>query len=153
MTITCVYSSGWGNTRLVVERLQELLAAQWVKVTLINAVNAVPADFCRSESDVTVLACPTYDHGVLHTPFATLLHAAKDVALEWKRFGVIGLGDDKYDQEYTMYSADILEEFVGKQWWTVIVPALRINKHPLRSLEKELPAWTEDLLAAIGDEK
>lgn len=134
MTITCVYSSGWGNTRLVVERVQELLAEQYaIEMKLINAYVAQPEDFSRSK--ITILACPTYDHGVLHAPFEKLVHATQWVDLTGYVYAIIWLWDNKYDQEYNIASADVLNDFVIDHWWKVIWDHLRINKHPLETLD------------------
>jgi len=144
MTLSCIYSSGWGNTRLVVERVKELLLVEWIDMKMINAHVASPEDFLSSE--ITLLAAPTYDHGVLHAPYEKLLFNAAESDLQWKYYAVIALWDDKYDKEYNMESAVLLEQFVTDHWGILLLDALRINKHPLRALEESLPQWTADLL-------
>ena len=126
MTITCVYSSGWGNTRLVVEEVKRLLLEWWYEMELINAHVATSEDFLST--NITVLACPTYDHGVLHTPYEKLLFKADSIDLWWRVYAVIGLWDDKYDKEYNVASADILEKFVQTHWGRLLLPAMAQTK-------------------------
>lgn len=146
-TIDAIYSSWWGNTRLVLERVQELLAKERIDLILHNAITAHPEDLTRH--DITILAAPTYDHGILHYPFAKLLQQSEDLDLTDYSYAVIGLGDNKYDAEYTVESAQILEEFVITHQWNLICEPLKINKHPIDQLTGNVEQRAQQLIQKI----
>lgn len=134
MNVTCVYSSWWGNTRMVVDTIAEVFSDAWITLSLVNAYVALPEDLIKT--DVVILAAPTYDHGVLHAPFEYLLHTtdAENIQMYTKRYAVVGLGDNKYDNEYNIESATLLEQFVINHGWRVICDSLKINKSPIDQL-------------------
>ncbi len=88
-----------------------------------------------SDYNQLIFAAPTYDHGVLHEPFYRFLQAHKNRDLSNHGCAVIGLGDAKYDAQYNVESASLIETYIQEQKGTLITPSLRINKHPLGQLE------------------
>lgn len=98
-----------------------------------------------NESDVVILAAPTYDHWVLHTPYERFLDKAGDISLE-KKYIVIGLWDNKYDNEYNVEAVPILEKFVSDHWWTILCDSLKINKNPVDQLDSHVKQWIEKVL-------
>ena len=128
--ITVLYSSWWWNTRTVVEYIaQECSSYDFV----IKSITSVTKEDLNA-SDVVVLAAPTYDHWVLHKPYERFLDAAKDVVLN-RSYVVIWLWDNKYDNEYNVESAPILEWFIKNHWGSLLCDSLKINKNPINQLD------------------
>jgi flavodoxin len=132
MNITIIYSSWGGNTKLVVDKITETLQEQTIHVEIIPASIATPADLTSTK--YILLAAPTYDHGILHAPMDCLLLSAQEVDLSKISFAIVWLWDEKYDQEYTIEAALILEAFVTQQWGTLLHESLKINKSPVDKL-------------------
>jgi glutaredoxin len=63
------------------------------------------------------------------------LDNSQQLDLTGHNYGIIGLGDDKYDQEYNVESAPILEEFVIQHGGEISVPSLQINNSPIGQLD------------------
>jgi flavodoxin len=82
------------------------------EVSFSKAVVSSFADLTKA--DLTILACPTYDHGLLHTPFDVFLQSAREAKVDLKdqQFVLIGLGDPKYDKDYLVESVRLMQEFV-----------------------------------------
>lgn len=133
MKIQIRYSSWGGNTKLVVQQVMQDLQKGWHEVLMQHVVGA---EMLNLDTDVTILAAPTYDHGVLHTPMQRFLNASDANDLTWNKCAVIGLGDSKYDAEYTIESAKILEDFVTSHGGELIADSLRIHKSPVDQLER-----------------
>lgn len=145
--ITIIYSSWGGNTTLVVKKVAEILGENKFDVELINAIVATPENFTKTQH--MILAAPTYDHGIIHAPFERLLFHAKDVDLSWNTYAVIWLGDNKYDEEYNVETAPILEAFVTQQHGTLMTSALKINKSPIPHLDSTITSRTTNLIQTI----
>lgn len=148
MEITIIYSSGGGNTKLVVDKVAEILWASWHSCTLINVLVAQPEHFENNE--LTILAAPTYDHGILHKPFEVLLDQADKVHLNGNKFAIIWLGDNKYDAQYHIESATILMEWVQDHDWEILGDGLLINKSPVGQLDTTVTAWADALLSHLN---
>lgn len=145
--ITIIYSSWGGNTKLVVDKVSEIITEQDFQVELINAIVATPEDLTKTQH--MILAAPTYDHGIIHEPFDRLLLKSTEIDLQWVNYAVIWLWDSKYDQEYTVESAPILEAFVTKHNWNVLCNSLKINKSPIPHLDSTITSRTTNLIQTI----
>lgn len=67
-------------------------------------------------------------------PFEMVLRAFGDGTLQGY-YVVIGLGDEKYDAEYVIESAALLEEFVVSHGGTLLMDSLRIHQNPIDQLD------------------
>lgn len=148
MQIPIIYSSWWGNTRLVVERIAAILSQAGHTCILYNAFTAQAA--CLHDAPLCILAAPTYDHGVLHAPFERYLDICQELKLDGHSYAIVWLWDDKYDTEYNIESAEILAEFVVQHGGTVLEPWLLINKSPVDQLDTLVADWTNTLLTSIA---
>jgi len=148
MKIAFLYSSGWWNTRLVGEYIAWILKDAWIQLDLIDVAVCLPENILDSYAQL-IFAAPTYDHGILHEPFYRFLHTHKDRDLSKHGIAVIGLGDAKYDDQYTVESATLIESYINQQKWSLITPSLRINKHPLGQLETLIKDWTKNYITAL----
>lgn len=146
--IQIIYSSWGGNTKLVIDTIQVICEQQWITVDTKKAVLAESKDLFSH--DLTILACPTYDHGVLHSPMENFLHICEHekVNLTWQNFVLVWLWDSKYDKEYTIEAAVLLEEFVYTHEWTLLFETLKIHKSPLWQQTK-IQEWTKSLLNKV----
>ncbi|MFH1012693.1 MAG: flavodoxin domain-containing protein, partial [Candidatus Peregrinibacteria bacterium] len=106
-----------------------------------------PADMLKS--DVTILASPTYGHGVLQGGMEVFCQALKDFPLKNHPCAVIGIGDPKYEAQYHMESAPILEEAITHAGGKQIIPALRISGTPVHHLDGLIPNWTQKLIEVL----
>jgi len=131
--LTIIYSSWWGNTRLVVDKISEILHTFAIQVELLNASVAKSQDLVKTPH--MLLAAPTYDHGILHAPMDRLLLWAQDIDLSGISFAIVWLWDEKYDQEYTVEAAPILESFVTSHGGILLHESLKINKSPVGQLD------------------
>ncbi len=147
MDITILYSSGGGNTKLVVNVIAEELSAANIQPVLVNASVATPEDMTRTP--IQILAAPTYDHGVLHTPYERYLDRCNECTLEGHQYAIVGLGDNKYDDEYNMESAPLLIDFVKEQGGSILGNALKINKSPVDQLDT-VRARTKELISSLA---
>ena len=112
--------------------------------------NKVAGDYPLVTAPCLVFACGTYGHWVLQGHMRALLEKrAKDVDLTWVRCAVIWLGDDKYDKEYNVEAANILEKFITDRWGELCVPSLRINKDPVSQLEGKIQTWCEEFVKQL----
>lgn len=143
--INIIYGSTGGNTRRVCDKVSQILTDHGHNVTLLPADTSVPAEL--TSADYTILASPTYGHGQLEAHMLRYWWPqVQDVDLAGQKCAVIGLGDDKYDNDYTIESAAILEEYVCTHNGKLIIPALRINKSPIPVLATKVEKWAEDLV-------
>ncbi len=127
---TLYYSSISGNTALVGEALQEYFRQAGITLTLQN----VAEDTTWQEGgDFVLLGCGTYGHGQLQNMIRTCIEKTwESVRLKNTPCAAIGLGDHRYDLEYNMYSADILESWLREHGGNIICPPLRINRSPIK---------------------
>ena len=146
-SILFVYGSVGGNTQMAVEAVASLLEAKKFKVTLR------PAEFCDPsellKADVCVLASPTYGHGLLEATMSQFVGKMKGMSLKGKLCAVIGLGDPKYEAQYHLESAPLLEKTLTEAGGKLVVPALRISRTPVMHLKGLIPAWTNQLAEAL----
>lgn len=126
---TLYYSSISGNTALVGEALQEHFRQAGITLTLQN----VAEDTTWQESDFVLLGCGTYGHGQLEKSLRRCVEETwKDIKLKNIACTAIGLGDHRYDREYNMYAADILETWLREHGGNIISSPLRINRSPVK---------------------
>ena len=146
MHIWYFYSSGWGNTRLVWEYIsQHLNGDHGLILENVGTKDIKTLD----EYEFIILAAPTYDHGVLHEPFYRWI-MQQDIDLSSKKIAIIWLWDDKYDKQYNVESAKILEDFVAKNNGKLLIPSLRINKHPIPQFEWEIKKRIEEYTTKLS---
>ena len=144
-SIQIIYGSGGGNTELVCKELQDLLSAQF-EVTLTPAMYATSEQL--KSANLTILASPTYGHGLLENYMARYISKQQNVELTGQAFAIVGLGDDKYDSDYFIESAKILEEFCKERGGIEKLEALKIWKTPLTQL-KEIKDWSKKLIKSL----
>lgn len=142
-----VFSSSSGNTELVCDEVARLLEEKDISVTIQRAEMSKPDDIRKY--DYCILAAATYDHGVLQDHFVPLANALRKEDFTGKKFAVIGLGDSKYDPQYNVESATILEKIATDTGGEIIIPALRIDKSPILQLETNVKKWSKDLISYI----
>lgn len=94
---------------LVVKKVAEILDTHHYTTCIKEAIVTTPEDL--RATDCIIFAAPTYDHGVLHAPFERFLDSIMSHDFQNKPCAVIGLGDEKYDKEYTLQSVQILTDF------------------------------------------
>jgi flavodoxin len=62
----------------------------------------------------------------------------------------IGLGDHRYDQEYNMYAADIIESWLSEHGGNILCPPLRINRSPLKpNNQKIIENWAKNFIQTL----
>ena len=149
MKVQCIYYSGGGNTRLVVDEVNEILKSNNIEVNIKEAAIATAEDI--TDNDNIILACPTYDHGLLSKTYYDFLARLSDIDLSSKNIAIIGLGDSKYDQEHTVEAASILEKYVSEHNGKLVTKTLRINKSPIDRIEKQIIPWSEELAAKLSE--
>lgn len=146
-TVHIIYGSTSGNTEIVSEMVQKVLEERGLLVTRKRVENSQPDDIFQA--DYTILASSTYGHGVLQDHFIPYAQKLEHLDFSGQCFAVIGLGDPKYDRQYNIESANILEHLVRERKGTLLNHALRINAMPLRHLEDTVQKWAENLAEEI----
>jgi len=143
--IQIVYGSNSGNTKMVCEYLQMQLEKAGLEV-LIDRGEHFPEDQLVGH-DLLILACSTYGHGQLEDHFKKAFWPRiQDLDLKGQRCAVIGLGDSRYDTDYNIESAKILEHYVMSHNGELIQKSLLINKSPLPQLESKVADWAQKLI-------
>lgn len=142
------YSTISGNTRLVGEAFQSIFANAGITLTLQNiAENTVWQD----EVDFVLLGCGTYGHGQLQSLIRQCVEKEwKEVKLKNLPCAAIGLGDHRYDREYNMYAADMLEDWIHEHGGSIIHTALRINRSPVKPNNvKIIENWAKNFIISL----
>jgi flavodoxin len=73
----------------------------------------------------------------------------KDFDLHLKSCAAIGLGDNKYDNEYNMESANILDNYITTHNGNICIEPLKINKSPLPHLYNNVETWVQHFIKII----
>ncbi len=148
--IEIVYGSGGGNTELVVNAIKDYLEGAGGSVVVHKA--KVSNFDSLGESKLYVLASPTYGHGQLEKYMGRFISSYKKCSFEIKdkKFAVIGLGDKKYDSDYFMESAKILEGFVDDNGGEV-VEVLKIGGCVYKDFEKNLKEFSDKILSKLDE--
>ena len=145
-SVLFIYGSTGGNTEMVVENAAEILKKKF-KVTIQRAEQSHAKDLLKF--DVCILASPTYGHGLLEGYMSKFVKGLKEIDLKGKPCAVIGLGDPKYEAQYHIESAPILEKRLTNAGGKIILPALRISRTPVMHLKGLIPNWANQLLKLI----
>jgi flavodoxin len=147
VTILFVYGSVGGNTQMAVESIAGLLDAKKFKPVLRRAEQCDPKELLKA--DVCVLASPTYGHGSLETTMEAFVEKMRGMDLKGKPCAVIGLGDPRYEAQYHIESAPLLEKAITEAGGKLVIPSLKISRTPVMHLKGFIPAWAEQLNVAI----
>lgn len=142
-----IYGSASGNTELVCQHVANLLEENRFRISLVRAKKASSKQF--DQADLIILAAPTYEHGLLEYNMRRFIDGLGDIDLKKRHFAVIGLGDDTYDSDYHMESAQILGDFVQNHGGNLLFKPLKISKSPIGQLEGTVREWAEDLIRII----
>jgi flavodoxin len=145
--ISIIFGSTGGNTELVCHRVKQLLETAGATVCIKRVEHCNITD--ATANPICILAASTYGHGILQDHFIPFKRQLQTADLASNSFAVIGLGDDKYDAEYNVESATILEDAVQQGGGEIILPALRINRSPIPHLTTSVEKWTAALLKKI----
>ena len=169
------YSSISGNTALVAEAIRDSLWKAGIELTLQNVAEntlwhplkstecQVPSAQTEAEKigtlnsklgtspDFILLGCGTYGHGQLQNMLRQCLEKTwKDVYLAGISCAAFGLGDHRYDREYNIYAANLLEDWLREHGGNILCPALRINRSPIKpSNQKIIETWAENFITSI----
>jgi flavodoxin len=147
-TILFVYGSVGGNTQMVVEAIAGLLDAKRFKAETRRAELCDPAELLKY--DISVLASPTYGHGLLESTMGKFVEKMKGLDLKGRSCAVIGLGDPRYEAQYHLESVPILEKVIADTGGKLIVPSLRISRTPVMHLKGLIAAWVTQFSNALG---
>ncbi len=129
---------------MAVENVAELLKAKKHKVVIKRAETSDAKEMLKY--DICVLASPTYGHGLLEGYMSKFVKGLKKINLKGKPCAVIGLGDPKYEAQYHIESALILEKRLTDAGGKILLPALRISRTPVMHLKGLIPNWTKQLI-------
>lgn len=146
-SVLFIYGSTGGNTEMVVESVADILRAKKFKVDIKRAELSSAKDLLKS--DVCILASPTYGHGLLEDHMGKFVKGMKEIDLKGKPCAVIGLGDPKYEAQYHIESASVLEKKLTDAGGKLLLPALRVSMTPVMHLKGLIPYWAKQLLAVL----
>jgi len=141
--VTIIYGTTGGNTQLVCEWVSSVLGKAGHKVQLQRAEQASLADVERAST--LILACPTYGHGQLEPHFRPFFESIQSADLSGKKCAVIALGDPRYEIDYHLESAKVLEPFIQRAGGELITRPLLVSKSPVAQLQKMITFWAEDV--------
>ncbi len=143
--IQIVYGSNGGNTTIVCHYVKETLESMGHNVNN-DRCEHFPEDNLVGKHDILMLACPTYEHGELEPSFLkNFWPRIQGLDLKQQKCIVIGLGDIKYDIEYHMESARILQKYVEDHNGEVYFQNLMVSGKPIPALETIVKKWCERL--------
>lgn len=146
-SVIIIYASTGGNTEMTAEFVAGLLEENKIKTVIKRAETCSPE--IMKDYDVCILAAPTYGHGLLQEQMMKFCGNLKPGMLKGKLCAAIGLGDPKYEAQYHIESAPVMEKFMTEAGGTIIVPALRISRTPVMHLKGLIPFWTKQLISKL----
>ena len=141
-----IWGTTGGNTEIVCKKVASVLEKKGIQVRLTRAEVAEKAHL--TDSDITILASPTYGCGELEPHMAPFIRNMKEVHLNGQRFGVIALGDMRYHPDFHIESLRLLNEFIQKGGGTLAVKPLAITRAPFSQLQSRVTPWAHTLAAA-----
>jgi flavodoxin I len=147
MNILITYTTVSGNTEIVCQTVQKHLESKKNNVLLQKCDHTSEEQILSA--DLIIFACPTYAHGELQVYYQQFLRRINNINLEQKNCAIIGLGDDKYDDDYNVESAVLISDFIKSHQGTQVIEPLKINKSPLPQLDKQVKDWAEELAQKI----
>lgn len=154
--VKILYSTCGGNTKLVCEKVAEVLGASEASASAATSKAGTPHEVELfdvkvadepgkiGDADVYVFASPTYGQGELEMYFERFLHKASDWDLAGKKCVVIALGDVKYHRDYLFEAATILENFLKSKKAELIYRPLKVAMTPIPRLENVIKNWAEE---------
>lgn len=146
-SILIIFGSTGGNTELVTDKVSEILSKDGHKVTVQRAEESEASDFNKHK--IIIFASSTYGQGLLQDHMLRFFKVNKTLSLKGKKCAAIGLGDSKYNIEYIIEAANILEKNIKKLEGELVVPALRVHKSPVPLLNTSIQNWAKKLSKAI----
>jgi flavodoxin len=154
--VKIIYGSAGGNTELVCEKVKAVLEELKVEITLIRAKTATKEDLNpmkgKGFKELLILAGPTYGDGILEDFMDKFIRKSKGVDLKDRPVAIIALGDNKYNIDYIVESAKILDTFAKEHGARIFCSPLLIVKNPIPHLNKRVQKWTEKLAQQIKEE-
>ena len=139
---------------MVVESVADILRTKKFKVDIKRAEMSNAQEILKY--DAVILASPSYCHGLLSAHMAKWskglsaksgsAFGGKEIDLKGKPCAVIGLGDPKYEMQYHIESAQILEKKLTDAGGKILLPALRISRTPVMHLKGFIPNWAKKLI-------
>lgn len=148
--VIIIYGSSGGNTELVCQKVAETLQASGIEVTMKRVEKSTPSDI---GNELTILAAPTYEHGVILEHWQPFLRELKKVDLTGKPITVIGLGEIQYDDHYHIESANTLTNAIKTSKGALFYHALRVSGAVLGQLETRVKKWGEEVVTKIRNPK
>ncbi len=145
--VLIIFGSTSGNTQLVAEKVGMVLEDAKHNVTIQRVEQSDVNDM--KKPDVVILGASTYGHGILQDHFIPFREAMRSFDLNGQKCAVIGLGDPKYDAQYHMEAAPILEEAVKESGGNLLQPTLKVSGSPVRALDTYILKWAEDFAKKI----
>lgn len=146
-SILIIYGSTGGNTQMVVEAVVGHLKEAGVSADCQRAEQSNIEDI--NKADVVVLASPTYGHGILERYMEAFCEKLKHVDFNKKQMSVIGVGEAKYELQYHLESARILEDLIQDCGGEMILPPLKISGSPVRHLTGFIPKWSAQMVEKL----
>lgn len=140
-SVLIIFGSTGGNTELVTDKITEILTSKKHKVTVQRAEQTKEADLAKYK--YIILASSTYGQGLLQEHMNKFMYFLK--SLKGKKCAAVGLGDPKYNIEYVVESAKLLEQGIKDKGGEVITTSLRIVKSPVPHLDTMVKDWAEKL--------
>lgn len=147
ITVQIIYASTLGNTEFVVEKIAEYLQKRKVKVAL-----------CRAElTDISVVknnthflfGTSTWNHGIINPYFDKLVSEMKNLNLDKKYAGFVGLGDYRYEEVLFCHGIEILEDLFIKRGGKKIGSILKIDGDPFDQVDTVIKDWREDFFLKL----
>lgn len=145
--VVIIYGSSGGNTELVCQKVAETLEAAGIAVTLKRVEKSTVNDI---GSGLTILAAPTYEHGVILHHWQPFLKSMKNVDLSRQKITVIGLGEPQYDDHYHIESANTLTNAIKASKGTLFCHPLRVSGGVLGQLEGRVKKWGEEIVKLLN---
>lgn len=148
-SVLIIYGSTGGNTQLVCEKVCQVLTEKGHQVSVQRVEASALTDMNTPE--VIIWGASTYGHGVLQDYFIPFLEAAtkENYDFKGKPCAVIGLGDPKYEEQYHLESAFILEKAAQAAHATLLTPSLLVSGPPVRHLNGLVQKWAEKLAETL----